>query len=256
MNKSNQLWNTKLYDDKHKFVSQYGSDLVNLLSPQAGEYILDLGCGTGDLANEMSSSGAKIIGIDASKDMIIRAIKKYPNIKFEVMDATNIEFENKFDAVFSNAVLHWIKTPKQVLESTFSVLSRKGRFVTEFGGKGNCQLITSTIIDVMKDMNYYYNMDDFPWYFPSIGEYSSLMEEVGFEVVYAIHFERPTKLMDKEYGLRGWITMFAGKLFTNVPEEELEIVIQQVESRLKDELFENGDWYADYKRIRVIGIKS
>jgi len=253
---SNQNWDTKLYDKKHSFVSEYGNELLNLLSPRDDENILDIGCGTGDLANEIYSSGAKITGIDASEEMVIRANEKYPNINFYVMDAKNLKFPAKFDAVFSNAVLHWIKSPKQVLKSIYSVLESEGRFVCEFGGKGNCEIILNSVIGNMKKMNYDYAAEKFPWYFPSIGEYTSLMEEVGFQVTYATHFDRPTKLMDKETGLRNWISMFVGNLVKEVKERDLEMLIDSVESEVKHKLFQNGDWYADYKRIRVIGFKK
>ena len=101
---SNQKWNTKLYDKKHGFVSEYGNELLDLLSPEAGEYILDIGCGTGDLANEILKRGAKITGIDASEEMVKSANDKYPDIEFCVMDANNLDFRSSFDAVFSNAV--------------------------------------------------------------------------------------------------------------------------------------------------------
>lgn len=253
---SNQKWDTKLYDKKHGFVSKYGNELLDLLSPVEDENILDIGCGTGDLANEILISGAKVTGVDASEDMIRSANDKYPSINFYVMDANNLEFKTKFDAVFSNAVLHWIKSPKKVLESVFSVLDSDGRFVCEFGGKGNCETILNSVINNMKEMNYDYDKDKFPWYFPSIGEYTSLMEEVGFRVTYARHFDRPTKLMDDELGLRNWISMFVGNLVKEVKEDDLTMLIDRVESEVKHNLFVDGNWYADYKRIRVIGIKK
>ena len=191
-----------------------------------------------------------------SEEMVVSANEKYPNIDFRVMDATKLQFSYKFNAVFSNAVLHWIKNPKKVLESVYSVLDSEGRFVCEFGGKGNCEIILNSVIANIKKLNYNYEEENFPWYFPSIGEYTSLMEEVGFSVTYASHFDRPTKLMDKEIGLRNWISMFVGNLVKEVTESDLEMIINRVESEVKPNLFVNGDWYADDKRIRVIGIKK
>ena len=249
-------WNANLYDNKHQFVSKYGSDLIKLLAPKKGELILDLGCGTGDLTNEIYQSGSDIIGVDSSEEMIKKASNKYPNIKFKIMDAKELDFEKKFDGVFSNAVLHWIKSPEKVLQSIKNVLKQNGRFVAEFGGEGNVKLITDTIIDTIREHGYSFEDDDFPWYFPSIGQYATLMERIGFRVTYAIHFDRPTKLADSKDGLKDWIDMFGRNLLIKIPKKEQEKIIEEVEKELSQKLIRNKNWFADYKRIRVIGIKE
>lgn len=252
---SNQKWNAKLYDNNHQFVSEYGHDLIELLSPKEDERILDLGCGTGDLACEIKKTGAEVIGVDASEEMIKAAMVKHRDIEFQVMDATKLNFTRPFKSVFSNAVLHWIKTPQKVLKEVYNLLDENGRFVCEFGGKDNCKIILESVIKHMKAMNYDYDEENFPWYFPSIGEYTSLMEKEGFHVTYAVHFERPTKLMDEELGLKKWIDMFVGNLIKDVNKEDQDKLIVAVEKDLKETLFKDGHWYADYKRIRVIGVK-
>jgi len=251
---SNQKWDVELYDRKHSFVSAYGNDLVKLLAPEKGELILDLGCGTGDLSKVIFDLGSRVIGIDASNEMIEEASAKYPMINFRVMDATDIKLEEKFDAVFSNAVLHWIKQPEEVLEASSSVLKAGGRFIVEFGGRGNCETITNCLIAIMNEKGYNYDMNEFPWYFPSIGEYTSLLEKHGFEVEYAIHFKRPTKLSG-DGGFIDWINMFAGNLYKRVPDDQRNIISKIAEGRLKDVLYQNGEWFADYKRIRVVARK-
>lgn len=253
---TNQKWNSELYDDHHGFVSAYGNSLIDLLEPKKNEQILDLGCGTGDLAFKIYQSGATVDGVDASMDMILKAKEKYPNLTFQVMDATNLDFEEKFDAVFSNAVLHWVKNAEGVIASCYNVLKEGGRYVVEFGGKDNCHLITSTIIDVVKELNPTYKMGEFPWYFPTIGQYSAILEHHGFEVSYARHYDRPTPLDQGEIGLRNWMKMFTSKLFDQLDAKQLGQVFDEVEKRLRDQLYKDGTWYADYKRIRIVAIKK
>ncbi|WP_445661496.1 class I SAM-dependent methyltransferase [Bacillus sp. FSL K6-3431] len=247
-------WNANLYDIKHSFVSKYGDTLVDLLDPKKGEKILDLGCGTGDLAKKLYDFEVNIIGVDKSENMVTQAMQKYPHIKFAVCDATELEYDSEFEAVFSNATLHWIKKPKQALHCIFNSLKPGGRFIAEFGGKGNVQSITDEISKQFKCLDLEYKEEQFPWYFPSIGEYSSLMEEVGFKVTFAQHFDRPTPL-DGDHGLSNWIEMFCMDIFNDVDEYSKNRIIMNVEKKLKDILYQEGNWIADYKRIRVIGIK-
>lgn len=139
-------WDANLYDNKHSFVSKYGKSLVELLAPKKGEKVLDLGCGTGDLANTLYKYGGEIVGVDKSENMVKQAINKYPHIQFMVQDVTNLAYHSEFDAVFSNATLHWVQPPIQALYGIYQSLKQGGRFVAEFGGKGNIQTITSEII--------------------------------------------------------------------------------------------------------------
>ena len=245
-------WNAGLYDEKHSFVSQFAGGVVQWLAPQAGEKILDLGCGTGDIAHQLSQQGVHIIGIDQSENMVQQAQRKYPGIPFEIKDAVNIQYINEFDAVFSNATLHWVKPPKMALQCIFDALKPGGRFVAEFGGKGNVQKITDEIISQLGSS---FKADQFPWYYPSIGEYSALMEEVGFRVTHAQHFDRPTPL-NGDNGLRNWIEMFAASMFDSVPIEAKVEILVTIEKNLRKVLFLNDQWVADYKRIRVMGIKG
>ena len=250
-------WNAHLYDNKHAFVSALGSDLIELLAPQKDESILDLGCGTGDLAKKISDLGASVTGVDQSENMITSARNKYPNIQFFVQDALRLDYKQEFDAVFSNATLHWVKPPKQALMGIFNGLKHGGRFVAEFGGIGNVKTITDEIILGIKRNGIEYDMEHFPWYYPSIGEYTGLMEETGFEVVFAQLFERPT-ILEGENGLRNWIEMFGSSLFEGISETVTQQIITDVEQRLKGTLFnqETNSWTADYKRIRVMGMKK
>lgn len=248
-------WNTNLYDQQHSFVSKYGKNLIELLEPTAGEKILDLGCGTGDLAQQLDELRVDVIGVDRSEKMIDQAKTKYPSIEFSVQDARSLEFQQEFDAIFSNATLHWIKPPSQALQCLYNSLKKGGRFVAEFGGKGNVQTITNAIIQQIEEAGFEFQAEHNPWFFPSISEYSTLMETVGFRVTYAQHFDRPTKL-EGENGLKNWIHMFANQLFEGIPVDKKAEMITKVEMQLKELLFKDDHWIADYKRIRVVGVKE
>ncbi len=249
-------WDAELYTSKHSFVSNLAIDLLELLSPQTGEKILDLGCGTGYLTYKITTKGAKVVGIDNAPTMIEEAHRCYPDIKFLVGDGINIELKETFDAVFSNAALHWIKESKKVIHNIWRVLKPGGRFVTEFGGKGNIQTIISGIYEALDDAGYSSNKKFNPWYFPSIGEYATLLESEGFLLTFATLLERPTKLEDGEYGLRNWINMFATCFFEGIPEKKQNIIIDDIEDRLRSHLYKKGKWIADYKRIRIMAFKQ
>lgn len=247
-------WNASLYDGKHAFVSQYGNSLVQLLAPKEGERILDLGCGTGDLAITLFEGGAEVVGVDKSENMVKLATIKYPQIPFTVQDATQLTYQNEFDAVFSNATLHWVHPPKEAVQCIYESLKQGGRMVAEFGGKGNVQTITDEMIQQIKNAGFEFKATQFPWYYPSIAEYSKLMEEAGFHVTFVQLYDRPTPL-DGENGLRNWIEMFGRMFFDGIPEQIKDHIIANVEINLKDILYREGIWMADYKRIRVVGIK-
>lgn len=247
-------WDAELYDSNHSFVSSYGSNLIDLLKPESNEKILDIGCGTGDLTNQIYKQCPNIVGIDKSYQMINQASKKYPHIPFLVKDITNFNSSQLFDAVFTNATMHWIKQPEKALENIYKQLKSGGRLVAEFGGKQNVQIITNEVICQLREQNISYDNDQFPWYFPSMGEYISLMEEKGFTVKFAEYFDRPTPLVG-EKGLSNWINMFSNNMFGNLKEDTKRIIIKNTENNLRPILHGGDQWIADYKRIRVIGIK-
>src|SRR4051812_22029220 len=142
-------WDTKLYNEKHSFVIKYGEDLIGWLHPQKGERILDLGFGTGQLTFEISESCAQVIGMDNSQEMVEKAKATYPHLRFEVRDATNFQFAEKFDAVFSNATLHWINDQQNAIKCIYNNVKEGGRFVFEFGGKRNIERSAAAIEKAM-----------------------------------------------------------------------------------------------------------
>lgn len=246
-------WDAALYQQKHSFVFEYGRNLVELLDPRPGERVLDLGCGTGQLTKDIADKGATAIGLDGSPDMVESARRAYPAIEFVVADARDFSFPESFDAVFSNATLHWIAEPKRAARSIANALKVGGRLVAEFGGKNNVGQILTSFERALKQ---FANVgDDQRNYFPSIGEYTPILEDQGLEVTRAELFDRPTELADGERGLRNWLEMFRRKAFTNSDEEIKEKVIRAVEDDLRASLFQGGRWFADYRRIRIVARK-
>jgi trans-aconitate methyltransferase len=248
-------WDAKLYDSHHSFVSNLAVDLLELLDPRAGEHILDLGCGTGHLSYKITNTGAEVIGIDKASTQIKRANQNYPNLNFGVADGSNLVWTEQFDAVFSNAVLHWIQQPEKVIAGVWRALKPGGRFVAEFGGKGNVDTIITAIYAALDAAGYPENKTLNPWYFPSISEYGTLLEATGFQLKLATLMERPTPLNEAEKGLRHWLRMFAGNFFQGIPASEQLHIITDIETHLRPKLFKNGTWIADYKRIRIVATK-
>ena len=247
-------WDTELYDQKHAFVFEFGKGLVTLLDPQPGERILDIGCGTGHLTGEIAARGAHAIGIDSSPDMIEAAREAYPRLKFQVEDAQNFAFPEQFDAIFSNATLHWINEPEKAVQCIAAALKPGGRLVAEFGGYGNVATILTATQEAIEELEGDW-VESGGWYFPSIGEYASLLEKHGLETRSALLYDRPTRLEDGKRGLRNWLNMFGERLFEGLESDIKERALAQVEERTRSKLFKDGYWFADYRRIRLVAYK-
>lgn len=244
-------WDATAYDDDHSFVYEYGADLLELLEPTAGERVLDLGCGTGQLTAAVSDAGATAVGLDGSAEMIATARETHPDCSFVRADATTFDVDEPFDAVLSNAALHWIDDQDAVLETVRNALRPGGRFVAELGGTGNVRAIVDALEAELADRGYDVSH---PWYFPSIGEYAPRLETHGFEVRSAELFDRPTELENGADGLANWIEMFGGEFFEGVPDAERDATVEGVEDRLRPELFRDGSWVADYRRLRFVAV--
>ena len=249
-------WNAELYDQSHAFVYQYGEGLIDLLDAKPGESILDLGCGTGHLTKLIQEKGASVIGIDSSAEMIAQAKESFPNIEFKVANASNFYFEGEFDAIFSNAVLHWIKEDDTLIESVYDNLKPGGRFVAEFGGRGNMEKLISVTREVLLKYGYVDQAALVLWYFPGLGEYTKKLEDHGFRVTFAAHFDRKTPLQDGDEGVAKWIAMFGSQYLIGIPADEQKTILKEITSLLEPLYNENGQWYADYKRLRFIAFKG
>lgn len=247
---SENVWDPSLYDSVHDFVWKRGLGILEFLRPTAGERVLDVGCGTGHLTRKIAESGVRVIGVDASADMIAKAREAYPNVEFAVMDVNDLQFDEPFDAIFSNAALHWVLTPEQALRSMRKVLRKGGRLVLEMGGKGNVSTVLNGILKTLDEMGLGdHEVKDF-LYFPSISEYSTLLESNGFEVQYARLFDRPTPLADGSNGLRNWVRMFKSRYLEIVPDNRHEEFFEKLELKCKS-LRNHGYWAMDYRRLQV-----
>jgi trans-aconitate methyltransferase len=250
MNTTNtNRWDTGLYDEKHSFVWKHGASLIELLAPRPGERILDLGCGTGHLTAKLAEAGAEVVGIDASVPMVEEARRLYPQLRFEVADARDFAFDDPFDAVFSNAVLHWVKEPEKAIACVRRALKSGGRFVAEFGGRGNVQTIVTALDAASRAVGL--GAWEHPWYYPGISEYTPLLERNGLEVTHAFLFDRPTPLEGEE-GLRRWVEMFVGSLLDRVPPDDREGFLRHVEDVARPTLYRDSQWFADYRRLRIV----
>ena len=254
--KAKTTWDAALYQNKHSFVWRHSIDLIELLAPKPGEQILDLGCGTGQLTAKIADTGACIVGIDNAPGMIDQARKNYPDITFKLADAQDFQFPQPFDAIFSNAALHWIREPRSVLTCIARSLKPGGRLVAELGAKGNVQSILTALRLALDEEGASFNKARSPWYFPTIAEYAPLLEQHGLSVRYAVHFLRPTTLEGGARGLRLWLEMFAADFLEDLPAVKKRKVTQQVEKALRPHLYRDGEWVADYQRLRVVAIKD
>jgi trans-aconitate methyltransferase len=245
-------WNAQLYDDKHAFVWQMGAGLIELLAPKHGEKVLDVGCGTGHLTAQIAQSGATVIGIDSSPEMIAQAKTLFPHLDFRVADATGFVLDEPVDAIFSNAALHWVKPPAAAVACMSRALKPDGRFVVEFGGFGNVRIVLQSMHHAAQQLGI--NLEHNPNYFPTIGEYASLLETHGIETTWATLFERPTPL-EGTNGLRNWYTMFRNSSVQSVPEAQREQFFQIAEEYARPHLHNEQGWFADYRRLRLIARK-
>ena len=250
----NIKWDANKYTSDFSFVHQYGNGVIDMIAADKNSTVLDLGCGNGALSKTLQDKGFIVKGIDASMELLDIARNNYPDIEFIQADATDFSLPEPVDVVFSNAVFHWIDKERQVdmLKCVHNALKDNGQFVFEFGGYGNNRLIHGTLAKIFGERNYIYKM---PFYFPTISEYSTLLENAGFRVIYAVLFDRPTELKG-ENGLKDWINMFVKSPFSIIENtEEKEMIIDKAVDNLRGELHKDGKWYADYVRIRMKAIK-
>jgi SAM-dependent methyltransferase len=246
-----QVWNSKTYADNARFVSELGMPAVEWLKPKMGERILDLGCGDGTLTIKLLELGCEVIGVDSSPDFIYSA--KSIGLDARLLDGHNLPFSNEFDAVFSNAVLHWMKKPDQVIDGVWKSLRPEGRFVGEFGGHGNVSTIEAALRKVLKTHGI--DPDPInPWYFPTIEDYQARLEARGFRVNKIALIPRPTALPTN---IGGWLSTFANPFTSAIAISERDAFLSEVIADLKPTLCDaSGQWYADYVRLRFSASKS
>jgi len=250
-----QVWNVGLYEAKHSFVWQLGRELLQVLNAQPGERILDVGCGTGKLTSEIASAGADVVGIDYSPTMIAEARRNYPILHFETHDACQMPYSGEFDAVFSNAALHWIQPAQEAAAAMSRALVRGGRLVAELGGHGNVRILVDSAYRALEQLGIPDPERFNPWYFPTVGEYATLLERHGLEVTLGAMFDRETPLEGGGEGLKDWFNMFGSRLTEGLPPSRQGEFLRLVERFAAPHLLRQDQWVADYRRLRIVARK-
>lgn len=243
------VWDAELYDARHSFVAAHGTALLDLLNAAPGERVLDAGCGTGDHVAQLAAAGVDVLGVDISPEMVARAAARFPGIPVTVADLRALPFREEFDAVLSNAVLHWVPEADQAAASLRAVLRPGGRLVAELGGAGNIATLTTAIHELRAEWGLPQAAS--PWYFPTVAQYARVLENAGFEVRAAWLFDRPTPLTGAD-GLGSWVRMFATSLLAGVT--GTDAFLTALEQRLRPALYQDGSWWADYRRLRVVAV--
>lgn len=247
-------WNAEQYKNDFSFVPEYGAGILDLLTAPRGAAVVDLGCGNGALTERLAARGYRVIGIDDSAAQIQAARAAHPGLSFRQGNALDFSLEEKADAVFSNAVFHWIDEEKQpaMLQNIAAQLKRGGELVAEFGGHGCGESVHAALEEAFASRGLRYRR---PFYFPTIGQYAPLLEQCGFTVRYATLFDRPTPQKGAD-GLKNWIDMFLKTPFAGMEESQKAQIIAEAENRLRQKLCRGGIWYVDYVRLRLRAEKT
>ncbi len=245
-----QTWSAGSYDAHARFVSDLAGGVMEWLGPQTGERILDLGCGDGVLTADLAATGAAVVGVDSSEDFIAAA--KARGLDARLMDGEALTFSSEFDAVFSNAALHWMTEPEAVVAGVARALKPGGRFVAEFGGHGNVAAICTAMRAVGLRRGGDLALAN-PWYFPSAAAYSTLLERHGFAVKRIALIPRPVVL---KTGIAEWLMLFRKPFFHQFG-ADAEAALSETVDLLRPALCdEAGNWTADYVRLRVAAVRA
>ncbi|MCS6800965.1 MAG: class I SAM-dependent methyltransferase [Chloroflexota bacterium] len=242
------------YDARMSVVTRLGAGVLDLLAPRPGERILDLGCGTGHHAAQLAAAGCLVEGVDAAERMIARARELYPAIPFRLARAEELVVEQPVDAVFSNAALHWMPAAETVAARVFAALRPGGRFVGEFGGKGNVARVMAALRSALAEAGAPVAAAPTPWYFPTPAEYAAVLEAAGFVVEVLHFFPRPTPL-EGEAALADWYRLFAGEYLALVAPEQRDAVIARALEHAAPTQWVAGRWVVDYQRLRFRAIR-
>ncbi|WP_417520076.1 class I SAM-dependent methyltransferase [Minwuia sp.] len=245
MTGQSQDWLSDRYQTNAGFVPVLGQPVLELLDPRPGERVLDLGCGDGFLTEKLVAAGCDVVGIDAGADMIRVAQSK--GLNAHVADGHHLSFDAEFDAVFTNAALHWMLQPKKVIDGVRRALKPGGRFVGEFGGHGNVAACRTAMIAVLNARGID-GAAQSPWYFPTPAEYGSLLTSAGFSVHTADLIPRPTPLPTD---VGGWMDTFGEAFFKALPASDRAAARSEAVDLLRSSLCDSeGKWTADYVRLR------
>jgi trans-aconitate methyltransferase len=248
---ASQTWDPDRYARNARFVSDLAAAVVELLDPRPGERILDLGCGDGVLTAKLLAMGCSVVGVDGSAAQIEAARKL--GLDALVMDGEKLSFDAEFDAVFSNAALHWMRKPEAVISGVWHALRPGGRFVAEFGGHGCVAKIKKALVGALNRRG----LDGeaaVPWYFPTVEDYSTLLKNAGFTITTIALIPRPTPLPGD---VTGWLETFGESFTACLEPAERPAYIAEVREALRPQLTDSeGKWTADYVRLRFAAIKK
>jgi trans-aconitate methyltransferase len=240
-----QTWNSEGYAKNARFVSDLGAPVLELLAARPGEHILDVGCGDGVLTKKIADLGCSVVGVDSSADFVASA--RELGLAVIETSASDMNFGPRFDAVFSNAALHWMKDVDAVIQRVARALRPKGRFVAEMGGHGCVKTLLSALVEEL-DRRGYDGQAANPWYFPTADDYGGRLAAAGFDVRYIALIPRPTPLPGD---VMGWLTTFCGCFSVVLPAGERVDYLERVRERIKPALCDaTGNWTADYVRLR------
>lgn len=245
-------WDAKKYNTTHDFVFKYGAALLGLL-PDKPKQVLDIGCGTGELTNQIAQLGHEVTGIDLSANMIDQAKETYPALHFFKEDILNPTNQIKtYDIAFSNAVFHWIPDQDRLLKNINKMLTQRGELICEFGAVGNVQTIRASFGQELATLGLRF---DEPFCFTSVTEYHTLLEKNHFDVVEILEYDRPTTLKGGNDGLKTWMEQFYFSELAGVSEKQQDRIIKNMERELAPILWKDDHWEADYRRLRIRAIK-
>lgn len=244
-----QTWDPQAYERNGAFVHGLAGGVLEWLNARFGEIILDLGCGDGQLTQRVAATGAQVLGVDASAEMIAAARER--GIEAELANAESLPFRDAaFDAVFSNAALHWVRNQDAMLAQVHRVLKPGGRFVAEMGGHGNVAAIRVALMAVL-DRHGFGDREEGVNYYPTAETYSQRLKRHGFTVERIELIPRPTKLA--EGGMKGWLRTFRRGVLDGLPPATQDAVVEETEELLARALRdEEGNWIADYVRLRFV----
>ncbi len=242
-----QSWNPDRYAKNARFVADLGAPLVDLLAPKRDETILDLGCGDGILTLKLSQLGCRVVGVDSSPELIAAARRLGLDVR--LADGEKLEFSAEFDAVFTNAALHWMKRADDVIAGVRAALKPGGRFVGEFGGQGCVRTIRNALVAALERRGID-GESRVPWYFPTPGDYATRLERAGFRVDSIALFPRPTPLPGD---VTGWLETFGESFTSALQPESRRAYLEEVRAALEPQLRDaGGTWIADYVRLRFM----
>ena len=244
-------WDAQGYQNNAGFVPVLGRPVLELLKPEPGEHVLDLGCGDGALTQELAAAGCRVVAVDSSPEMVAAALAR--GLDAQVMDATALTFDGAFDAVFTNAVLHWVRDPDAAIAGVARALKPGGRFVGEFGGHGNIAAVVTALAAVLERRGVDITSVN-PWFYPTPDAYRARLEKGGFFVTSIALIPRPTPLPT---GMKGWLETFAGLFFAALPEGDRDAARDEVLDLLRHSLRDDaGNWHADYVRLRFSAMRA